>query len=165
MDSGNCTLRQGRNSLKKMKEIDKIDAQGVMQSVLFVCIGNSGRSQLAEAMAREMFGDRVKVQSAGLRPEPMSSYTVQVLQEIGIGVGNQQAKGLDAIDMGKVGIVVTLFRGSEGSLPGAGSARLIEWPIEDPSDAAPDPASQIAAFRKARDEIRARLERFDFGAV
>jgi arsenate reductase len=71
-----------------------------MSNVLFLCTGNSARSQMAEALLRHYAGDQFQVFSAGLEPQGMNPYTVQVMEEIGISLTGQYAKGVE-VYMGK----------------------------------------------------------------
>jgi len=69
-----------------------------MQSILFMCVRNSARSQLAEGLARAMFGDRIRVQSAGTQPSQVNPYAVEVMREVGIDINGQSSKSVDTID-------------------------------------------------------------------
>jgi arsenate reductase len=130
-----------------------------MKSVLFLCVANSARSQMAEGLARARFGDAVRVQSAGSKPSRVNPYAVRVMAELGIDLSGQHSKSVDAIDPATVDTVITLC--AEEVCPVfLGQARRLHWPIDDP--ASDDPAltdeERLARFRTARDAIRARLE-------
>ena len=131
------------------------------QSLLFLCVANSARSQMAEGLARDLFGPTVRVQSAGSAPSTVNPYAVDVMREIGIDLTGQTSKSVDTIDLASVDTVITLC--AEEVCPGVlGNVRRLHWPIEDAATA--DPAltreQMLARFRKARDEIRAHLVAF-----
>lgn len=123
-------------------------------TILFLCVKNSARSQLAEALARAAFGDRVVVESAGSEPSEVHPLTLEVLAEVGIDARAQRSKSVDEIDRSRVDTVITLC--AEEVCPVfLGSVRRLHWPIPDP--AAGPREEQLAGFRAARDEIRARV--------
>jgi protein-tyrosine-phosphatase len=123
-----------------------------MTSVLFLCVANSARSQIAEGLARARWGDRVRVQSAGSAPSALNPLAVEALSEIGIDIGGQRSKSVDSIDPDSVDLVVTLC--AEEVCPAwLGSATRLHWPLPDP--AAPgSEAERRAAFRDVRDRLR-----------
>ena len=135
-------------------------AGGTRPGLLFLCVANSARSQMAEGLARAMFGDRVTVQSAGSQPSRVNPYAIEVMREVGVELAGHASKSVDTIDPATVGTVITLC--AEEVCPvSLGGARRLHWPIPDP--ASTDPAlsreEMLRRFRGARDEIRARLER------
>lgn len=129
------------------------------RSVLFLCVANSARSQLAEALARARFGPRVRVQSAGTSPSRVNPYAIEVMAERGISLEAHSSKSVHTIDPAGVDLVVTLC--AEEVCPVFfGEVTRLHWPIDDPASA--DPAMPreelLARFRRARDEIEARLD-------
>lgn len=129
------------------------------RSLLFLCVANSARSQMAEGLARQLFGDRVRVQSAGGKPSRVSPYAVEVMREVGIDLATHHSKSVDTIDPMSVDTVITLC--AEEVCPVfLGTARRLHWPIQDP--ASEDPAipreEMLARFRTAREQIQGRLE-------
>ena len=131
------------------------------KNVLFLCVANSARSQMAEGLARKLFGDHVRVQSAGSQPTRLNPIAVEVMREIGIDISAHTSKAVDALDGADVDTVVTLC--AEEACPVfLGHVRRIHWPISDPatSDPAVTPDEALARFRVARDQLRARLEVF-----
>ena len=129
------------------------------RGLLFLCVANSARSQMAEGLARKRFGDRLRVQSAGSRPSRMNPYAIEVMREIGIDLGTHASKSVDAIDPSTVDTVVTLC--AEEVCPVfLGKARRLHWPIDDP--ASDDPSlsrdAMLARFRVARDRIQGHIE-------
>ena len=130
-----------------------------MKSVLFLCVANSARSQMAEGLAKRMLGPSVRVQSAGSKPSKVNPYAVEVMSEIGIDLGSHHSKSVDTIEPSTVDTVITLC--AEEVCPVIlGQLRRLHWPIPDP--ASDDPSltrdQLLARFRTARDEIRGRLE-------
>lgn len=129
--------------------------------ILFLCVANSARSQMAEGLARALLGDRAQVQSAGSRPSRVNPHAIEVMREIGIELTGQHSKSVEAIDPADIDTVITLC--AEEVCPVfLGRARRLHWPIDDPAsdDPALTPDELRARFRRARDEIRARLEAF-----
>jgi arsenate reductase len=131
------------------------------RSILFLCVANSARSQMAEGLARKLFGADVRVQSAGSRPSRVNPHAVLVMQEVGVDLAAHRSKSVDTIDPRTVGTVITLC--AEEVCPlFLGEARRLHWPIDDP--ASDDPtlsrAELLARFRAARDRIQALLEAF-----
>lgn len=138
------------------------------QAYLFLCVANSARSQMAEGLARWIFGDRAPVQSAGSVPTRVNPYALEVMAELGIDLNTHHSKSVQDVDPSTVGTVITLC--AEEVCPVfLGAARRLHWPIADP--ASPDTTiprdEMLRRFRTARDTIRDMLEGFageEFGA-
>lgn len=131
------------------------------RSILFLCVANSARSQMAEGLARALAGERARIQSAGSVPTRVNPYAIEVMRELGIDITAHRSKSVDTIDPATVDIVITLC--AEEVCPVfLSEAERIHWPIPDP--ASDDPAltrdDLLARFRAARDELRGRLQRF-----
>jgi arsenate reductase len=129
--------------------------------ILFLCVANSARSQMAEGLARSLFGDRVPVLSAGSAPATVNPYAIEVMRELGIDLGAQHSKSVQTIDPAVVGTVITLC--AEEVCPVfLGQVRRLHWPIPDPAskDASIPREEMLARFRTARDTLRGMLERF-----
>lgn len=127
--------------------------------VLFMCVANSARSQIAEGWARKLLGERVRVQSAGTRPSRVNPYAIEVMAEVGVDLAGQSSKSVVDIDPATVDTVITLC--AEEVCPVfLGKARRMHWPIQDP--ASDDPAlgreQLLDRFRVARDQVRVRME-------
>jgi arsenate reductase (thioredoxin) len=132
-----------------------------MKGVLFLCVANSARSQLAEGLGRMLFGTRVPVQSAGSTPSTVNPYAVEVMREIGIDIASHTSKSVQTIDPNTVDTVITLC--AEEVCPVfLGKARRLHWPIPDPAskDQALSREQMLTRFRTARDSIRKMLEQF-----
>ncbi len=128
------------------------------RSVLFLCVANSARSQMAEGLARARFGDRVRVQSAGTQPSHVNPNAIAVMAERGVDMAGQHSKAVSTIDPATVDLVVTLC--AEDVCPlFLGAATRLHWPIDDPASSNPSISREefLARFRRARDEIDARL--------
>jgi len=127
---------------------------------IFLCTGNTARSQMAEAFLRKYAGDRFEVYSAGLEPKEVHPYTKKVMEDIGIDMSEQHAKGLDQF-LGKVhfGYLITVCSKAEEQcpiLPGVGT-RLF-WPFEDPAAFEGSEEEKLKKFRKVRDQIDERIK-------
>ena len=126
--------------------------------ILFLCVANSARSQLAEAIARDALGPEASVQSAGSDPGTVHPFAIEVLREEGVGAEGQASKSVDTIDPDTVDLVITLC--AEEVCPAfLGDAERLHWPLSDPAGIAGDLSREAALdrFRSARDEIRRRF--------
>jgi arsenate reductase (thioredoxin) len=131
------------------------------KSILFLCVANSARSQMAEGLGRMIFGDRVPVMSAGSEPSKVNPYAIEVMRELGVDLTTHHSKSLQTIEPSTVGTVITLC--AEEVCPiFLGNARRHHWPIPDPASKDPSisRAEMLTRFRTARDTIRGMLERF-----
>lgn len=129
------------------------------QSILFLCVANSARSQMAEGLARAMFAPTVRVQSAGSKPATVNPYAIEVMREIGIDLSGHHSKSVDTIDPASVDLVITLC--AEEVCPVfLGKVPRLHWPIPDPASNDPTltPEQMRQRFRTARDQIQGRLE-------
>jgi phosphate transport system protein len=125
--------------------------------LLFVCTGNSARSQMAEAILRNMAGDRYEVYSAGTEPKGLHPRTVDVMRELGIDVGGQHSKSLDLYLDKQFDYVITVCDRAKEHCPLFPSAEPIHWGFDDPVVASGD---ELTAFRRVRDEIQQRIRLF-----
>lgn len=128
--------------------------------VLFVCTGNSARSQMAEAFLRQLGGDRFEVHSAGSVAKGIHPLTVQVMQEVGIDISSQRSKDMTEY-LGYVALdeAIIVCRRAEAGCPTiAGTTRKIQrWLFDDPVQAQGTPEQQLASFRLVRDQISSRI--------
>ena len=125
--------------------------------VLFLCVANSARSQMAEGIARALAPPSVKISSAGSQPSRLNPLAVKVLAEIGIDISGQRSKSVSEIPAEDVEAVITLCA-DEVCPAFLGKARRIHWALPDPASAAGDDVARLDAFRGVRDELRRRLE-------
>jgi protein-tyrosine-phosphatase/catechol 2,3-dioxygenase-like lactoylglutathione lyase family enzyme len=132
------------------------------KTILFLCVANSARSQMAEGLARKLFGSRVAVQSAGSEPSTVNPYAIEVMREVGVDLTTHHSKSVHTIDPSTVGTVITLC--AEEVCPVfLGKARRLHWPIQDPAskDSSIPREEMLTRFRTARDQIQALLEVLD----
>lgn len=131
-----------------------------MKGVLFLCVANSARSQMAEGLARALWPAEVKVWSAGSHPTSVRPEAVQVLAESGIDISRHRSKPVSEIPAAEVDTVITLC-GEEECPVFLGQATRLHWPFPDPAAGqAASPEAVLARFREVRDGIRARLINF-----
>jgi len=129
------------------------------KGILFLCVANSARSQLAEGLARSVLGDGVLVQSAGSEPSRVNPYAIEVMQELGLDITAHRSKSVETIDPATVDMVITLC--AEEVCPAfLGRVQRLHWPIPDPASQDPSLSREelLSRFRSARDAIRQRLE-------
>ena len=123
--------------------------------VLFLCTGNSARSQMAEAFLRKYAGDRFEVFSAGLQPKGINPYTVQVMEEAGIDISRHTSKDLNQF-IGKThfGYHITVCDSAEKNCPiFPGMGIRMHWSFEDPAAFEGSQDEKLAKFREVRDLI------------
>lgn len=132
-----------------------------MQRVLFLCTGNSARSQMAEAFLRKYGGERFEAHSAGLEPKAMNPFTVKVMAEAGIDVSTQRSKGIEEY-LGKVNFqtLITVCDHADKNCPSVwpGVNQRLHWSFEDPAAAQGSEEERLAVFRRVRGEIEARVK-------
>jgi arsenate reductase len=143
-----------------MSEAWEVDAKRIRTArprhVLFLCVANSARSQMAEGIARALAPRDLKFSSAGSSPSQLNPLAVAALAEIGIDISGHRSKPVDEIPPGDVDVVVTLC--AEEVCPVfLGSALRVHWGLPDPAAASGDEAARLRAFRGVRDELRRRL--------
>jgi arsenate reductase (thioredoxin) len=127
-----------------------------MRGLLFLCVANSARSQMAEGIARRLAGDRLRVASAGSTPSRLNPLAVRALAEIGIDISGQRSKSVDEIDRTGVDTVITLC--DEEVCPVyLGQARRLHWPFPDPAGHDEPEEESLDRFRLVRDELRRQL--------
>lgn len=128
-------------------------------SVLFLCVANSARSQMAEGLARSLFGDSVRVQSAGSSPSKVNPFAVRAMAELGVDLSAHTSKSVRSIEPGSVDLVITLCAEEVCPVFLSAVARM-HWPLSDPDRKQEDLTDdeRLHCFRVARDELRARLE-------
>ncbi len=129
--------------------------------LLFLCVANSARSQMAEGLACARFGDQVSVQSAGSHPGTVNRHAVAVLAEIGVDIAGHRSKHVETIDPASVGTVIALC--AEAVCPlFLGHARRLVWPLPDPAASGDTEEEELARFRAARDQIARHLDQLAF---
>jgi arsenate reductase len=132
------------------------------QNILFICVHNSARSQMAEAWLNQRCGDYFVAQSAGLEPGTINPLVVEVMSEVGIDLSEKKTQAVfDVWKSGKMfAYVITVCADAEAKgcpiFPGV--ATRLGWPFPDPSQATGTHEEKLAQVRRIRDDIRARVE-------
>lgn len=126
-------------------------------NVLFLCTGNSCRSQMAEAWARALWGPEHRAHSAGTHPQGMNPITIKVMAEVGIDITGHWSKSVDDVDTSQIDIVATVCDSAKENcpvLPGVG--RTIHQSFPDPYAPGQDPNDEavLEKYRAVRDAIR-----------
>lgn len=126
---------------------------------MFVCTGNSCRSQMAEGFARALAGPQWQVWSAGLEPSVVNPRAIQAMAEAGVDISAQTSKAIDPELIRTMDLVVTLCGDARDRCPVTPpSVRKLHWPLRDPAQATGTDEEVMAVFRQVRDEIRAHVE-------
>ena len=130
--------------------------------VLFVCTGNSARSQMAEAFARHYGEGKVDASSAGVEPKGLHPLTVKVMAEKGMDVSRQESKALTDEMLRKADVVITVCGHADEHCPALPAhVPKLHWPVDDPAIlSGRSPEEVLAAFRQARDELESRVREF-----
>ena len=131
--------------------------------VLFLCVANSARSQIAEGIGRCRAPSGTLVSSAGSRPDRVRPEAQQVLEEVGIDASGHRSKCMDEVDLSNVDLVVTLCAEEECPvLPGGVEVR--HWGLRDPAAVEGAEEERLEAFRGTREELTERIEELFGGA-
>lgn len=129
--------------------------------ILFLCVANSARSQIAEGLARAMLGARAQVASAGSVPSgKVNPFAIQVMKEAGIDISSHHSKHWDELPrefLEGLDYVVGLCAEEVCPVITSGAKRL-QWSLPDPASAGASDSERLEAFRRTRDEIRARID-------
>ena len=130
------------------------------QRVLFLCTGNSCRSQMAEAFLRTYASQYFEAYSAGLEPKPINPYTIQVMEEIGFDLSGQTSKNV-SVYLGKVlfKYLITVCDEAEKNCPSTwpGINTRLHWSFEDPAKFEGSIEGKMAKFREVREQIQAKI--------
>jgi arsenate reductase len=131
--------------------------------VLFLCTGNSARSQMAEAFLRKYGGESFEAHSAGLEPKGLNPYTIQVMEEIGIPLDGHTSKDLRTY-LGYVnfGYLITVCDHAEKNCPTTflGMSQRLHWSFEDPAAFEGSHEEKLAKFRQVRDQIQEKVQQW-----
>lgn len=127
-----------------------------MKGVLFLCVANSARSQIAEGIGRSLMPPTIKVWSAGSRPTSVRPEAITVLKEIGIDISRHRSKSVDEIPSAEVDTVITLC-GEEECPLFLGNATRLQWGLQDPTMVTGSEDARLDAFRRTRDELVTRM--------
>jgi arsenate reductase len=127
-------------------------------NILFLCTGNSCRSQMAEGWARHFSGGRHTIQSAGIEAHGKNPRAIAVMHEAGIDISGQESTRVTDAMLAAADIVVTVCGHADEHCPAVpAGVRRIHWPLNDPAKASGSDEVVMAVFRASRDEIRQRV--------
>lgn len=128
------------------------------RTVLFLCTGNSCRSQMAEGIVNHDLAGAWRAVSAGTRPSVVNPRSIRAMEEIGIDISAHTSKHVDAFRGATIDLVVTVCGNAEHDCPvWIGDAQRVHIGFDDPADATGSDDEIMAVFRRVRDEIRARI--------
>lgn len=126
--------------------------------VMFVCTGNSARSQMAEGFARHLGQGRIEAYSAGMVPTKLNPFAVAVMQEKGIDISRQRSKAFDENLARRMDVVVTVCGNADERCPILPpGVKKLHWPLDDPAAVKGTDAEILAKFREIRDQIEGRI--------
>jgi len=135
--------------------------QSTLVKVMFLCTGNSCRSQMAEGLARELGKGVLEPSSAGLLAAGVHPRAIAVMKEIGIDISKQKSKEIDIDVLRTMDVVITLCSSAEEACPWTPpEIRRLHWPVKDPVATIGSAEEVMKEFRRARDEIKANIESF-----
>ncbi len=141
---------------------DPASAAGKRLRILFLCTGNSCRSQMAEGWTRHLKSDLIDVSSAGIAPHGVDPRAVLVMEEAGVDISGQRSKGVDDLPDGRFDYVITVCDHANENCPFfPGPVKRVHVAFDDPPRLAEDAANEDEAlthYRRVRDEIRAFVE-------
>ena len=134
--------------------------------VLILCTGNSARSQMAEGLLRHDAGSVYEVFSAGTKPSHVRPEAIAVMHEVGIDISGHRSKSVEEFAGQDFDYVITVCDNAKESCPVfPAKTKRIHWSIEDPAAVQSSQGEALTAFRRVRDELRARLQAFAQGEV
>lgn len=128
------------------------------KTIVFLCVANSARSQMAEGLARTRAPGGWRVFSAGSNPGQLSSTAVEAMRQLGIDISAQYSKGLDDVPLAEADLIVTLCAEEVCPVVPAGRAKRLHWPLPDPASGTGDAATRLERFRTVRDELARRID-------
>lgn len=129
--------------------------------VLFLCTGNSCRSQMAEGWLKSLGGDRFEVYSAGIVAHGKNPRAIEVMHEAGIDISGQQSKAVTPEMLEGLDLLVTVCGHADETCPAVPvTCEKQHWPFDDPAKATGSEDQIMAEFRRVRDQIRTRIEMF-----
>jgi len=127
--------------------------------VLFLCTGNSARSQMAEGYLRHVAPDQFEALSAGIEPKGLNPLAIEAMREIGIDTSKQRSKDVGEFLGQAIPYVVTVCDNAKEHCPVfPGAFRLLHWSLDDPTSATGTHDEKLAVFRRVRDEITSRIQ-------
>lgn len=132
------------------------------QLVYFLCTGNSCRSQMADGFLKTLGGDRYEVKSAGLEAHGLNPRAVQVMKETGVDISSHTSDVIDPEILNRASYVITLCGHADEHCPVISNKNVVKWHwgFEDPAKATGSEEEIMAQFRKVRDAMKQRIEKF-----
>jgi arsenate reductase len=128
-------------------------------NILFLCTGNSCRSQIAEGWARQLGGSGITVQSAGIEAHGKNPRAISVMQEAGVDISQQESTRLTDDMLEAADVLVTVCGHADENCPVVPAGiKKIHWPLEDPAKASGSEELVMQVFRASRDDIRRRVQ-------
>jgi arsenate reductase (thioredoxin) len=135
-----------------------------MKRVLFLCTGNSCRSQMAEGWLRHLAGKRFEVASAGTKPAGLHPDAILIMREAGIDISGQRSKNVSELLQQQFDFVITVCDSAKESCPYfPAEVRRLHWSFPDPAAAAGTDEQRLTVFRRIRDQIADRVREFVSG--
>lgn len=128
------------------------------KNILFLCTGNSCRSQMAKGLMRQFNGNDFEVYSAGTKPSEVNPYAIEVMKEIEIDISKQYSKSIDDLPKINFDYVITVCNNAKESCPFFPAGKMIHWDIEDPAEAKGSNEEILTVFRKTRDFIKKMIQ-------
>lgn len=136
-----------------------MNTQSKKRKVLFLCTGNSVRSQMAEGFLKALGGERFEVKSAGTAPAGINPRSIKVMKEVGIDISSQSSDRLDLQMLDNADLLITLCGDARDNCPiVAPGVEKRHWPLEDPSHGEGTEEEMLARFRKTRDLVKQYVE-------
>ena len=132
-------------------------------NILFMCVANSARSQMAEGLAKNILGDKAWIESAGSEPKNVNPFALEVMKEIGIDISRHYSKSYEQLSpqfIVGLNYIITLCAEEVCPVMAAPNANRLHWGFTDPANPTADRDKQLAIFREIRDGIRAKIEAF-----
>jgi arsenate reductase len=127
--------------------------------VLFLCTGNSARSQMAEGYLRHAASDRFEAMSAGIEPKGLNPLAVEAMQEIGIDISRQKSKDVASLLGQHITYVVTVCGHARERCPIFPGGKFLHWDLLDPAEAVGTQEEKLGIFRRVRDQIIEHIDR------
>jgi arsenate reductase len=132
-----------------------------MPKILFLCTGNSARSQMAEGLMKSLGTGQWEVKSAGILPSFVHPIAIQVMKEVGIDISHQASKSVERFSNEVFDYTITLCDYAATLCPAfPGQGKRLHWPFEDPASAIGTNEQRLAVFRKIRDQIKRKIVEF-----
>ena len=129
------------------------------KKLLFLCTGNSCRSQMAEGFARIKLNKKFKIYSAGVEAHGLNLNAVSVMKEVGVDISNQKSKSISEDELSNYNLIITLCGDARDRCPILiGDQRNIHWGLEDPANATGTEKEIMGVYRKVRDQISINID-------